>query len=57
VAAVSLLKATSCHIDGEVIVCDDNGLANFKMLLRGSQSCPFFVRRRTRSAYRRAMSR
>jgi bifunctional non-homologous end joining protein LigD len=33
-AAVSLLRARSCLIDGEAVVCDDNGLAIFD-LIRG----------------------
>jgi bifunctional non-homologous end joining protein LigD len=34
VEAVNRLKARSCLIDGEVVACDDNGLAVFERLRR-----------------------
>jgi bifunctional non-homologous end joining protein LigD len=37
VAAVSQLKVTSCLIDGEVVVCDEQGLAVFNLLRRGGR--------------------
>jgi hypothetical protein len=36
-AAVSLLKVRSCLIDGEVVVCDEHGLAVFDLLRRGNR--------------------
>ena len=36
-AAVSLLKVRSCLIDGEVVVCDEQGLAVFDLLRRGNR--------------------
>jgi bifunctional non-homologous end joining protein LigD len=37
-AAVGKLPVRSCLIDGEAIVCDENGLADFE-LIRGRGSC------------------
>src|SRR3977135_2266276 len=34
-AAVTSLKVRSCLIDGEAVVCDERGLAVFKLLRRG----------------------
>jgi bifunctional non-homologous end joining protein LigD len=36
-AAVSLLVVRSCLIDGEVVVCSENGLAVFDLLRRGER--------------------
>jgi bifunctional non-homologous end joining protein LigD len=36
-AAVTSLKVKSCLIDGEVAVCDERGLAVFKLLRRGGR--------------------
>ena len=36
-AAVSLLKVRSCLIDGEVVVCNEQGLAVFDLLRRGER--------------------
>jgi bifunctional non-homologous end joining protein LigD len=37
VAAVKALDVRSCLIDGEVVVCDEQGLAVFDLLRRGSR--------------------
>jgi ATP-dependent DNA ligase len=37
VKAIQLLKARSCLIDGEMVVCNDRGLAVFDLLRRGPQ--------------------
>jgi bifunctional non-homologous end joining protein LigD len=37
VAAVNLLKVKSCLIDGEAVVCDEQGLAVFKLLRSGGR--------------------
>jgi bifunctional non-homologous end joining protein LigD len=37
VAAICMLKVRSCLIDGEVVVCDEQGLAVFDMLLRSER--------------------
>ena len=54
VAAIEALAARSCTIDGEVIVCDGNGLADFELLryrrrefiagLGGAAAWPFAAR-------------
>jgi bifunctional non-homologous end joining protein LigD len=36
-AAVNLLNVRSCLIDGEVVVCNENGLAVFDLLRRGER--------------------
>jgi bifunctional non-homologous end joining protein LigD len=36
-AAVGLLKVRSCLIDGEVVVCDEHGLAVFDLLRQGNR--------------------
>jgi ATP-dependent DNA ligase len=36
-AAVNLLNVRSCLIDGEVVVCDEQGLAVFNLLRRGNR--------------------
>jgi len=36
-AAVDLLNIRSCLIDGEVVVCDERGLAVFNLLRRGNR--------------------
>jgi bifunctional non-homologous end joining protein LigD len=44
--AVKALPAQECIIDGEVVVCDANGLPSFAMLQRrGTLSSPFEIRR------------
>jgi bifunctional non-homologous end joining protein LigD len=37
VTAVNLRKVRSCLIDGEVVVCDEQGLAVFDLLRRGNR--------------------
>jgi bifunctional non-homologous end joining protein LigD len=37
VAAMSMLKVESCLIDGEIVVCNEQGLAVFDLLLRGER--------------------
>jgi bifunctional non-homologous end joining protein LigD len=44
VMAVAKLPARSCLIDGEAVVCDENGLAVFNLIrghgtLAGNQTC------------------
>jgi bifunctional non-homologous end joining protein LigD len=43
VEAVNVLKVRSCLIDGEAIVCDDNGLAVFELLRHKRQGRQVFL--------------
>src|ERR1700704_5779533 len=40
VKALELLEVKSCLIDGELVVCDERGLAVFELLRRGHQVKP-----------------
>lgn len=37
VSALHALRCVSCHIDGEAVVCDEQGLASFNLLRTGSR--------------------